>query len=111
LKANTYHAISAFGNSCMAEYRITLKLPERTIKTESTVLADVPYDESKGKVFLVDMEKSPPMVTQVKAALPLRIPDLRRTGATAAFVEKTLKKLRETDKSINAFCQQIESGT
>jgi len=108
LTANAFHTIKSFGNECTVEYRVELNANTETVKTDSTVLADSPYDTSEGKLFLLNMKTTPPTVTQLNLELPSEIPNLEKPDAAAQFGEDTLSQLRNTDKRVDAFCLQIE---
>ncbi len=106
--ADTSHTITAFGTDCKVEYRVALKADTRTVETETTLIADAPYDPSKGKLFLIDMKTTPPTVTQLHLELPSEIPNLKETDATEKFGQDTLNGLRKADKTVDDFCERIE---
>lgn len=109
LKAHTLHTITAFGNDCKVEYDVKLKEDRKTVDSETTTIADAPYDPAKGKFFLIDIKTTPPTVTQLNPELPSQIPDLSETEAAEKFGQDTLNGLRKTNKQIDEFCKQIET--
>jgi hypothetical protein len=109
LTASTSHAITAFGADCKVEYRVGLNAVRKAVETEAILIADAPFDPTKGKLFLVDMKASPPTVTQLNLELPSHIPDLKETDAMERFAQDTLEGLRKTDKTVDEFCRRIET--
>ena len=107
--AHTFHSITAFGTDCKVEYRVGLKADRKTVETETTLIADAPYDPSKGKLFLIDMKATPPTVTQLNLELPSEIPNLKETDSVEKFSLDTLNGLRKTDKTVDEFCRRIET--
>lgn len=81
------------------------------IETDRTLIAGQPYDAAAGKLFLIDMKQIPPAVTQLNLKLPTDIPNLEAPDAAQKFGEDTLHQLREADKTLNAFCTQIEQAS
>ena len=108
--AKTNHTISAFGHRCEAEYRVTLRPGQQAVASVETRVGGVRYDLTKGKVFLLEMKNAKPSVTQLNIELPTKLPRLDRTSDVEKFAERTLKRLREANEAVNAFCQASESG-
>ncbi|WP_252853280.1 hypothetical protein [Aeoliella straminimaris] len=107
--ANTFHTINTFGNECTVEYDVVLKDGTESIETESISISDTEYDSSKGRVFLIDMEATPPSVTQLNLDLPADVPALKEPDATKQFGQDTLNAFRKADKSVDDFCRSIEA--
>jgi hypothetical protein len=107
--ANTFHTINTFGNECTVKYAVVLKEGAEPIATESISISDKEYDSSKGRVFLIDMEATPPRVTQIKLDLPIDVPALKETDATEQFGHATLNAFRKADKTVDGFCRSIET--
>ena len=107
--ADTSHTITAFGTDCAVEYLVELDADTRAVETETILVADAPYDPSKGKLFLIDMKATPPTVTQLNLELPSEIPNLKETDAAETFGQNTLNGLRKTDKTVDQFCRRIKT--
>lgn len=105
---HTSHTITAFGNNCKIEYRIGLSADKKSVEMETTLIADTPYDPSKGNLFLIDMKAAPAIVTQLDLELPSETPDLNESSAIEKFGQDTLNRLRKLDKTCDEFCRRIE---
>ena len=105
--ANTFHTINAFGAECKVEYHVTLTDDGKNVQKETTSVADKSYEQSKGKLFLIDMKTDPPTVVQTSLDLPSVIPDLQDTESAEKFGLDALQDLRQADETVDEFCKAI----